>query len=340
MSAIPSNRKLQYILAVARDLHFRKAAEKLHVAQPSLSRQVRECEEEIGFEIFRRDNHFVSLTKAGRAFVKDIEQVLKQSEADLERAIERGQAISRQVASEWSIAHSPFASMRMRHLALKIQERLFPNLDLRLRIFPTSELLKAIESEVVHAGITFAPVDHSGLGVIRIRSDRWFAVVPANSRFGKLKTVSLGELKGLRLISNGADRTHPAMFQQLAAECAANGFRFKFVAEVTSPAEAFDLVQSSVGYVLLPEGACEDIPRQVRAIHVIDITPLETVFVHRTNDTEFATSFVEGLRAGLSDSGAYLEKKRQQSPIEVTKRKPPVSTAKDNRYPAQVRSTG
>jgi len=230
--------------------------------------------------------------------------------------------------------------MRMRHLALKIQERLFPNLNLRLRIFPTSDLLRAIESELVHAGITFAPVDHSGLGVIPIRSDRWFAVVPANSRFGKLKTVSLGEFKGLPLISNGADRTHPSMFRQLAAECAANGFHFKFVAEVASPAEAFDLVQNSVGYVLLPEGACEDIPRQVRAIHVTDITPLETVFVHRTNDTEFAVSFVEGLRAGLSESGPYLEKKRQQVPIELPKRKPPVSATKNRPYPVRVRSAG
>jgi len=70
MSAIPSNRKLQYILAVAQDLHFRKAAEKLHVSQPSLSRQVRECEEEFGFEIFRRDNHFVSLTKPAERLSK------------------------------------------------------------------------------------------------------------------------------------------------------------------------------------------------------------------------------------------------------------------------------
>lgn len=338
MSAIPSNRKLQYILAVAQDLHFRKAAERLNVAQPSLSRQVRESEEDIGFEIFRRDNHFVSLTKAGKAFVQDIQQVLQQSEADLRKAIERGQAISRQIASEWSIAQSPFASMRMRHLALKVQERLFPNLELRLRIFPTGDLLRAIESEMVHAGITFAPVDHAGLGVIPIRNDRWFAVVPANSRFGKLKTVSLGELKGLPLISNGADRTHPAMFRQLEAECQANGFHFKFVAEVTSPAEAFDLVQNSFGYVLLPEGACEDTPRKVRAIHVTDITPLQTVFVHRMNDIKFATSFVEGLRAGLNDSDAYLEKKRQQVPIELPKRKPPVSAAKNHPYPARIRS--
>ncbi len=182
MSAIPSIRKLQYVLAVARELHFRKAAEKLRVAQPSLSRRVRECEEDVGFEIFRRDNHFVSLTKAGRAFVKDIEQILQRLDADLDRAIERGQSISRQVASECTIAHSPFSSLRMRHIALKLQETTFPHLDLRLRILPTNELLKAIECELVHAGITFSPIEHSGLTAIPIGSECWCAVVPAKGR--------------------------------------------------------------------------------------------------------------------------------------------------------------
>ena len=56
MSATPPLRKLQYVLAVARELHFRKAAERLHVEQSSISRQIREVEEELGFEIFRRDN--------------------------------------------------------------------------------------------------------------------------------------------------------------------------------------------------------------------------------------------------------------------------------------------
>ena len=57
MSVSPPLRKLQFVLAVARELHFRKAAERLHISQPSMSRQIREFKEEIGFEIFHRDHH-------------------------------------------------------------------------------------------------------------------------------------------------------------------------------------------------------------------------------------------------------------------------------------------
>ena len=68
------------MLALARDLHFRKAAERLHVSQPAISRQISEYEEEIRFKILRSDHHFVSLTKAGRAFVSDIEQIVARLE--------------------------------------------------------------------------------------------------------------------------------------------------------------------------------------------------------------------------------------------------------------------
>lgn len=56
----PLLRKLQHVFAVARALHFRKAAESLHASQPVVSRQLKEFEEELGFEILQRDHHFVS----------------------------------------------------------------------------------------------------------------------------------------------------------------------------------------------------------------------------------------------------------------------------------------
>ena len=82
MATLPPLRKLQYVLAVARALHFRKAAEALHVSQPAISRQIKEYEEELGFEILQRDHHFVSLTKAGHSFVAGVEIILARLEND------------------------------------------------------------------------------------------------------------------------------------------------------------------------------------------------------------------------------------------------------------------
>ena len=86
MSSFPPLRKLHYVLAVARELHFRKAAERLHTSQPSLSRQIRELEEEIGFEIFYRNRHVVALTEAGKSFIVVVNDMLSRIDVDFRRA--------------------------------------------------------------------------------------------------------------------------------------------------------------------------------------------------------------------------------------------------------------
>ena len=337
MDSLPPLRKLQYVLAVARDLHFRKAAEKLHVSQPAISRQIREYEEDAGFEIFHRDHHFVSLTKAGRAFVSDIEEILGRMEGDFTAAIRRARAISREVPDEYTVGHSPFAPMQIRRIALDLQQEEFRNLPMRLRILPTTELLNAIENEIVQAGITYAPVDHAGVSAIPIAKDHWVAIVSATGRFSDAAIIRIEELLGERVISNGADRTHPALYRQLEAECTEKGFPIRAIAEVTSPVEAFDLVAGNAGIVLLPAGVCEDLPPGVRSIRVSDISPLETVLIHRSDGSGLTHEFAEHLRVKINlqvhaRGGNYTK----SSPLDA-QRKLPVSArkAKPAKLPSQ-----
>jgi DNA-binding transcriptional LysR family regulator len=105
MGTLPPLRKLQYVLAVAHALHFRKAAESLHVSQPAMSRQIKEYEIELGFEILHRDHHFVSLTKAGQYFVASVEEILGRLENDFTETVRRARAISRENPLEYVIAH-------------------------------------------------------------------------------------------------------------------------------------------------------------------------------------------------------------------------------------------
>jgi DNA-binding transcriptional LysR family regulator len=310
MSPAPSIRKLQYMLAVARALHFRKAAEKLRVAQPSISRQVRECEEDVGFKILERDHHFVSLTKAGKMFVEDVDQILKRYENDLERAILRGQAMSRQTSSECIIAHSPFASLAVRRIVLGLREAAFRHFDLRLRILATNELLKAIEGGIIRAGITFAPIAYAEVSTVPFGTERWMAIIPGDNRLATLRELSVRDLRGAALISSGANRTHPALFERLVSEC--SGTEFQFVAEVTSPGEAFDLVRSGVGIALLPEGVCEALPEGVAALNIYDIPPLQRVLVYRRQDGDFATSLVENILVELEHKDPVGGRKRPE----------------------------
>ncbi|MEK7831230.1 MAG: LysR family transcriptional regulator, partial [Acidobacteriota bacterium] len=70
-------RQIRYFVAVAEELHFRRAAELVHVAQPALSQQIRQLEEEIGAALFERTHHKVQLTSAGKAFYARAQTILK-----------------------------------------------------------------------------------------------------------------------------------------------------------------------------------------------------------------------------------------------------------------------
>lgn len=327
MSIVPPIRKLQYVLAVARELHFRKAAERLHVSQPAVSRQIKQCEDEFGFEILHRDHHFVSLTNAGRALVIELDRILQQLDSDLQKAILRAQTISRQESLVYVIGHSPFTSTRVRRIAYDLQRELFSNLEMRLRILPTSEMMKAIECDVIHAGITYAPIDHASLLSISVGTDSWMAVVPANRSTALGQVASIAEFNGLPVISNGADRTHPSLFRLLDSECIAGGFQFRTIGEVTSPNEAFDLVRQGIGMVLLPEGVCDKLPPGVRAIRIADVSPLEIVLVHGPQNSELPRHIAERLRLAISKHEGSSSAPRLKAGAPVAGRKPPVGVS-------------
>jgi DNA-binding transcriptional LysR family regulator len=336
MDSLPPLRKLQYVIAVARDLHFRKAAERLHVSQPAISRQIREYEEEIGFEILHRDHHFVSLTKAGRAFVADVEGIVARMEGDFAAAVRRAHAISREVPAEYTVGHSPFAPMQIRRIALALQQEEYRDLPMRLRILPTSELLNAIDSEMVQAGITYAPVDHAGVSIIPISKDHWVAIVPAKGRFSEMAIARKRE----PVISNGADRTHPALFRQLQTECIAKGLPFRPIAEVTSPVEAFDLVAGNAGIAFLPAGVCEGLPEGVRAIRLSDISPLEIVLIFGSDDSGFTHQFAERIQVKMSQGDRASDDKYPEPLAFPAKRKPPASISKTKPGKLPNRSVG
>lgn len=93
-------RHLRYFVILAEELHFGRAAERLHIAQPPLSQQIRQLETELGFELFHRTKRKVQLTAAGEVFFAQAQQMLKQ----LEQAIQMGRQTSRGEIGQLAIA--------------------------------------------------------------------------------------------------------------------------------------------------------------------------------------------------------------------------------------------
>ena len=93
-------RHLRYFVAVAEELHFGRAADRLHMAQPPLSQQIRQLEAELGFQLFHRTKRSVQLTEAGQVFLADCRKIFRQ----LDQAIRTGQQASRGELGQLAIA--------------------------------------------------------------------------------------------------------------------------------------------------------------------------------------------------------------------------------------------
>ncbi len=178
MSLTPPLQKLIFALAVARELHFGRAARRLNISQPYLSRTILEYESELRFALFRRNRRVVEVTVAGRAFLKYARELVADLDNTYARAVEAGRLISRQSASSLVIGCSAFVPPRLRCQARSIQRLRFPALHLELRVASPSETFESIGSGVFQAGLTWAPLDRDDLAQIPLRFERLHAVFP------------------------------------------------------------------------------------------------------------------------------------------------------------------
>ena len=300
MSVSPPLRKLQYALAVARESHFRKAAESLNVSQPTLSRQIRELEDEIGLELFQRDSHPVVLTTAGQAFMTVVEEMIVKIDADFQRAKDAARQALRRTSTSITIGHSAFVSPSFRREIRSALNKKFSYLQVQFRTISASELFNSVSGRMVELGLTFTPLEHGGLEQMPIRTERLCVVVSQDSALTGSPAVTLADLKSHPLIVACSERAHPILYARLLEECRLSGFRPTIAEEVTSAQEAFDLVVEKVGVAILPCGACEEAPPSIQYFPISGIEPLDLVFIRRRDDS-LAAGVMEELADGLDE---------------------------------------
>jgi len=147
-------RHLRYFLTLAKELSFTRASEKLFIAQPPLSRQIKELETELNTKLFNRNNKKVELTEAGKFYVKEISQLLQS----LDRINLKAQKISENISGEFRIAYiSSTFSGDITEL-VKFLSAKYPFVNFRLYEVPTVEQVVGLEQGKIDLGIIRAPL--------------------------------------------------------------------------------------------------------------------------------------------------------------------------------------
>src|SRR4051812_2896765 len=244
-------RHLRYFVAVAEELHFRKAAERLHIAQPAVSEQIRKLEQELGVTLFNRSRRSVALTPAGTAFLEEARHVLRHAEVAQQAARNAVDRATTRLRIGYLPASLPASVPRaLRHLAVSA-----PSVDVDLATGPALRLIEDLRARRLDAVVTSLPAPTQSLRVTPLGEQGAVMVLPATHPRAVDSAITLRRLAPERLVALPRD-ADPAV----VAMCHAAGLSPTFV-EIPEPrVEHVLLAVAAAGPALLPEAATSDFP--------------------------------------------------------------------------------
>ena len=240
-------RHLRYFIAVTEELHFTRAARRLHIAQPPMSRQIRELEQELGVTLFNRTRRQVELTDAGQVFLVKARQVLRAAES----AVLETQRAERGETGKLAVGFFEQTAYTMLPPILRAFNQRFPEVDVQLRWFPVIDQVEALEQGEVDIAFVRPVVDLSAVSKRLLLTEAFVVAVPASHPFAARDTVAIEECANERII-NYAQHLAPAYHAAIMRACALAGFVPVRPLDVGQVYTALGLVSAGVGIALAP----------------------------------------------------------------------------------------
>jgi DNA-binding transcriptional LysR family regulator len=242
-------RHLRYFTAVAEELSFTKAAEKLRLAQPSLTRQVRNLELEIGVRLLDRTTKGVALTAEGRLFLFDCRKLLAQCGESIA-------AVQRMSQGECSLDIGYIANTQNELLPASLEafRKLSPRVAMNLFDMTSAEQFQALENRKLDLGfIGIRPVlsghqFHSEC----VAQDTILLAVAKGHPLARKSKITLGDLAGQFFIGMSR-KTEPGAREGLHQPCASAGFDAKVLQEADAKPTAIKFVAAGLGVALMPQ---------------------------------------------------------------------------------------
>jgi DNA-binding transcriptional LysR family regulator len=238
--------QLRGFVAVAEELHFGRAAERLRMTQPPLSRQIQKLEKAIAVQLFERDSRGVTLTAAGSAFLGEAQRLLALAESapDLARRISKGSAGSIRIGFT---AASTFGILGA--LLNEISTEL-PEVDIELREMVTREQIDALRDGDIDLGLARPPFDEEVFGSRLLYREPLVAAVPETHRFAFIdRPLTVEDLRTEPLIMHSP--TQARYFYDLIVRLAPAG-QLRYVHTVAQILTMVSLVAANRGIALVP----------------------------------------------------------------------------------------
>src|SRR6266436_267676 len=191
-------RHLRYFLAVGEALNFTKAAAQLRVAQPALSRQVQDLEDEIGVDLLRRSPRGVTLTAEGKLFLEEVRELLKRAD----ESVEKVRALARGEYGELHVGYAPSPTVEILPPALAAFQKLVPRVKLLLHDLSSDELIAGLQNGTLELAIMVPPTGDQTTGIEFevLRTYPLCVAMSAVHPFARLKSITLEKLAAEPLV--------------------------------------------------------------------------------------------------------------------------------------------
>ena len=288
-------RHLHAVIVLAEERNFTRAADRLHITQSTLSKQITEIEQQHRFHLFTRNNKKnVQLTEVGRIFAEEARSALLH----IDRAVQLGRAALDGSDSILTVGHSPDTDQAWVSAILAIRLPLYPKLRIQLISEFSSELVRSVIAGELNLALVTAPPGNSQITAAAFAETHLYAALPQTHAAAQKELIALQDLARDEWILF-ARRVHPVIHDAILDAARREGITPKHVHDIITTQQAVHLVCEHVGVAILTKPTALGFGAEGVVLRPLSETSLcfQTCLIMRTDDdsqlaNEFARSFL------------------------------------------------
>ncbi|MGF1569992.1 MAG: LysR family transcriptional regulator [Nodosilinea sp.] len=235
-------RQLRYFVTVVEELHFGRAADRLHMTQPAVSKQIANLEQELDVKLLARTKRTAQLTPAGQVFFEQAQQLLRQAEATIQltQRIERGEVGNLTIGFTETAVHTVLPQL------VRDFRQIYPNVEITMLELGTEAQVTALNQGKIDLAFLHPPIDARGIELYPILEEPFIAVLPPQHPLLECDSIPLKAFANEPLIIHPRQEG-PILYDGFVQVCQGAGFQPKIIKESISLQTRVCLVAIGMG---------------------------------------------------------------------------------------------
>ncbi|WP_446743491.1 LysR family transcriptional regulator [Silvibacterium acidisoli] len=304
---LPDIRLLQAAIVLAEELHFSRAADRLHITQSALSKQISKLEDEISFQLFIHNHQVVEITEAGRVFVEEAREAVFHAE----RAVLSGRAIANGAEELLNLGKSAYTDPFLVSTLLSIHLPLFPGMKTKVWSNFSNDLVQQVIAGSIDVAVVTGVPDNSKLRLETIANNPFYIAMSMQDDLARHREIRLADMNNRNWILLG-QHANPYLYDMIQTVASERGIRPLEIHPFTSPDEASELIREYQGLAFLPRTAAWRIARDgitMRPLAEDRLRLVARLAVRSNNKSRLVNEFVHTAMRKLRSVGQTVQTK-------------------------------